>query len=497
MTCSFRLWPTQHQSRTLSQRTLIASPSLGAAASLLIGCFVMNRIVARFRRRIKTCRILRKHKKHSILENGIPARFRGSDASQLSDPKSNSPSYEECHAARSRLESVPAEVRRLILSVMDLPTLKAAVRASPTLYQQYLLDRHFLLCKSIDKTLDSVAIDAYAVQVVTTQSGDRDLEYLQWLQLLAEDQFIPLLERLTLEEAVSMANFYLRLIQPIRELYTCRIREQISIHRGKTIDSPQTPVEISRTEFIRLTRAMYRFHLLVQLRDSRMEWLTGRQNSRMKLYLKLLEPWEIEELLSFYQFAQGEFDKILDDVQWDLHPDNPKFNDQHRPPTPEGAFDLSNSWYWNGYVEGLTLHGLPLLHTVLYRIKNHQHLVDVIQQHMQASYIPLNTMEGIFGETEQALERSDTEPSDKNGMQERRDPLPFRGDSEPDAPPLAWTTIWGGTYSNLYGWYIPDELREWGYVFWDATTLEAIGGIELLRHQWDDCWGGDDPRDDL
>ena len=84
--------------------------------------------------------------------------------------------------------------------------------------------------------------------------------------------------------------------------------------------------------------------------------------------------------------------------------------------------------------------------------------------------------------------------------QDRRDPLPFVGDPEPDArpssscPPLAWTLVWKGTYSNLYGGYLEDEMRGWGYVMWDAARLETEGGAALLLKQWGTDW---DPRDML
>jgi hypothetical protein len=37
----------------------------------------------------------------------------------------------------------------------------------------------------------------------------------------------------------------------------------------------------------------------------------------------MLEPWEIEELFSFYQFVQDIYSNILNDIRWDLHPNNP------------------------------------------------------------------------------------------------------------------------------------------------------------------------------
>ncbi len=81
-------------------------------------------------------------------------------------------------------------------------------------------------------------------------------------------------------------------------------------------------------------------------------------------------------------------------------------------------------------------------------------------------------------------------------MQDDRRELVFEGDDSAHAPPLAWTTIWGGTYSNLYGHYIPDAMRKWGYIFWDAKTLKSTGGLELVERQWQDEWD-EDPRDDL
>lgn len=119
-----------------------------------------------------------------------------------------------------------------------------------------------------------------------------------------------------------------------------------------------------------------------------------------------------------------------------------------------------------------------------------------MQRYITTSYIPLNRTEGILGETYPILRRQHNQ-YDRDRLQEERSPLPFRGDEEEDGPPLAWTLIWGGTYSNLYGYYIPEGMSHWGYVFWDAVRLERTGAKHLLKRQWDDYWDGDDPRDDL
>ncbi len=61
-------------------------------------------------------------------------------------------------------------------------------------------------------------------------------------------------------------------------------------------------------------------------------------------------------------------------------------------------------------------------------------------------------------------------------------PLSFHGDTDPKAPSLAWTMIWGDV-DNLPEWRVPDSIRKWGYVFWDAATLEETGGIEVLESE--------------
>jgi hypothetical protein len=92
-------------------------------------------------------------------------------------------------------------------------------------------------------------------------------------------------------------------------------------------------------------------------------------------------------------------------------------------------------------------------------------------------------------------------PSRRERKQQRRDPLLFTGDGDSDTdgprPPLAWTVMWGGTYSNLFGCYIQDDIRRWGYVMWDAARLERTEAKEVLIRQWDGDWGDSDPRDNL
>lgn len=143
------------------------------------------------------------------------------------------------------------------------------------------------------------------------------------------------------------------------------------------------------------------------------------------------------------------------------------------------------------YSEGTTSRGLELLHNVLFKIKDHMHLVSTIQEQIS---MPLDEdVENILDSVPQSIRRRQY-PSDWYLKEQRRDPLLLQGDDE-ERPPLAWTLIWRGTYSNLFGWYINDVIRFWGYIMWDAARLECTGARGVLIRQWEAHWGDFDPRD--
>ncbi len=131
---------------------------------------------------------------------------------------------------------------------------------------------------------------------------------------------------------------------------------------------------------------------------------------------------------------------------------------------------------------GSISHGLRALYTVSFCMQDHEQLVATMQRIM--CYPESYDLEEELRETSQ-YSRRQYHLSDRDQKQERREPLRFRGDGEPDAegtrPPLAWTIIWRGTYSNRYGECIPKEMVRWGYVIWDAARLESTGARGLLE----------------
>lgn len=244
----------------------------------------------------------------------------------------------------SGLERLPPEIRRHLLSVLDLASLKALVRASPAFHEQYLLDRRFLLHTSLEVTLGSVILDAYAVH----RSSDRvsnTPDYLTGLLGTWRGQLEQRSSRrrdgaCTEDEAIHVVAFYFRTIAPMATYFIRKALDELERQANK---SEGTQPEPSSTEWQRCLRAAYRFQLLCQVGGPAMPAALREDAIHNAIFVLLTpEPWEAEELISFFQFAQAAYERVFDDIESDVHPDNPRFDDQDRPPTPEGAFDFRN-----------------------------------------------------------------------------------------------------------------------------------------------------------
>lgn len=141
-------------------------------------------------------------------------------------------------------------------------------------------------------------------------------------------------------------------------------------------------------------------------------------------------------------------------------------------------------------LNGTITRGSELLHDILFKIKDHARLVSTMQEQIANSIGTSMSIKMLH--SGQSLRR-EKYPSDKDSKERQRDPLPFQGDNEA-LPPLSWTLIWQGIYSNLYGIFIPESIRLWGYTMWDAARLEHTGAKEVLARQWRERWKDTDPR---
>ncbi|PYH66547.1 uncharacterized protein BO88DRAFT_468920 [Aspergillus vadensis CBS 113365] len=407
------------------------------------------------------------------------------------------------------LETLPPEIRVQILFLLDLEGLKSLVQASPVYHDQYLLDRRRLLLKCLATTLGSIFFEACIVQETSsvsfsqTRNHDRIHDFFGSLtKRRFSARHSDLTAGLELKDAVDMVFFYHSVLKPLTEHYFVWALRNLAIE-----SEAHTKIDeaLSESEEHRIIRALYRFQLCSNVfgvgpnKDEldlfRIDFQLS-DSEILKLLEDLWEPWELEEINCIYVFAETKCREIHDAVTWDFSEKNPRFDDQERPPTPEGAVNIPQ--HSRAYLNGTITQGLERLHTLFFKIQEHSELVNVMEQTLVLWLEEFleGDVHGAFTHAAQSGRRARA-PSERDKKEERREPLPFRGDRVDGVyPPLAWTLLWKGTYSNMLGSYIPDEIQSWGYVMWDAARLERTGAKEVLAREWDLMWGeNEDARD--
>ncbi|KAG6006435.1 hypothetical protein E4U21_007053 [Claviceps maximensis] len=449
-------------------------------------------------------------------------------APSLEEPKA--PSLEEgegrirdsprIYGRNSRLENLPSEMRRLLLSHLSVEELHCLVFASPVMYRQYLLDRRYLLCKCLEVTLQSVAVGAHAVHLTSANffspaiySAKRyhrfsDAENLHIRTTVAEfvasyhtrraaaiqPSFHDLLNE---EDAISMCRFHLTVIVPLLQHFATWALGNLALETKSQPD----PQPLTPTERARLMRGFYHFELCCNLYGRKyddalrgLDWPHCRPFKVEFAMFKKLEPWEVEEIACVYPFIQDKYERIFNAISWDVDARNPKFG-ENRCPTPDGAFDLDVPLSREWFSEGVIMHGLKLL-IQTFTISDHALLVSTMQEHLRWRH---DFLKDVLEFSEESLE-SDGEPCIKNEMSVRRTPFPFLGDtiSAPGTslPPFSWILLWRGTYSKMCGIYVPAALRLWGYIIWDASRIKRTGAEEILEKHSDDLLYYD-PRENL
>ncbi|TAQ85352.1 hypothetical protein B7494_g6315 [Chlorociboria aeruginascens] len=400
----------------------------------------------------------------------------------------------------SLLETLPPELKSQILFSLSLADLSALVHASPAFHQCYLLNRKALLFGVLRTELGSVLIDAFAAYI----SEFLELQQLSYLRQVTE--FLTSYEELrstpspldVIQEKVSLKNA----IDLVQFFSITRVLATEFANSALTYLPISTKSEpLSRTERMRILRAFYRLQICCNLfgANHRKHWdlLNSYETLNiscvdiLRLFFCIFEPWEVEEIACVHAFMGKKYEQIFRSIQFDVSRDNPKFANKlarYGPLTPDGCFDFDTEDSVINLREGTISRGLRLFYKAL-NIKDHAHLVDLMSSNIGRCY---------FNFILDALERTPQHErrwhwvSDRDQAQDTNEELPFHRDSE-HTPPLAWVIIWKGTYSNIYGDYIPNKLREWGYVMWDVARLVRMDAKKVLAETWAETWGHD-PR---
>ncbi|KAI1325358.1 hypothetical protein F5Y16DRAFT_273198 [Xylariaceae sp. FL0255] len=268
-----------------------------------------------------------------------------------------------------------------------------------------------------------------------------------------------------------MAVFYLNYADPVAQHYT---REMLLTLGQKTNQDAQgndkQAMALSPSEATRIMRALYRFQLFCQT-----ILMLTHPNAIIELFVDALEPWEMEEFISFYLFAFTRIRRALskDDSDSDERTSVIPSISVRRP-------SQASCLMGHTVLEGTTLLGLSNVHNVLSISDNN----DDLRMRWTNTDADPYFFNGVYMYWPNHYDRGSLRPSKRQMKQEAGDALPFRGDGEPDAPPIAWTTIWEDTYSIIYGYCIPSGPRDWGYIFWDERRMESTGAMKVLMRDW-------------
>ncbi|KAK3304293.1 uncharacterized protein B0T15DRAFT_235219 [Chaetomium strumarium] len=412
---------------------------------------------------------------------------------------------------RSPLENLPAEIRREVLLLLDFRELLALVNASPVFHEQYLADHKSVMCSWLQRALGDAAIEARAVHQAGIV-GSLDPDSPEWPDVLRRfldtyrarssrvqsDRVIPF-AALPKHEVKYLIFFHLNVILPLSRRFT----SWASMNLAKMAKTEYYAPLLSRAEETRVVRALYRFQLCCCLfgratcgDDEGSDW-GNRVPLSMTGFFDTMEPWEIEEVACICDWIMEEYEYVFRAIQWDVHPDNPRFKDQGGTNTSDGSFDLENEEHRSDLLVGTLACGLEPLEKVLFRTQTHDDLVATMQTYVgdNGSFDPVCCW---WKEPQQA--KREAEISSGQRLQQRpRDHSPVQWSDdvvkvESGSPNFAWTFLWNNTYSNLYGEFIPNNLTHWGYVMWDFSRLVRMGAMSVLDRKWLELHRGGDPR---
>ncbi|KAI1739731.1 hypothetical protein F4680DRAFT_459036 [Xylaria scruposa] len=393
----------------------------------------------------------------------------------------------------SRLERLPAELRiQILMSMPNLKTLNSFIRASPIMHAQYAYDRHNILSACLGRELDGFYVDAYAhmksrVSELGSPRFDKCINdflnsYQTWL---AGPVACPDVKSLSPSRVRWMAAYHTSVAQPLVRRYGSWALENFQeavlplANRGTTVYGGRH-IELSRSEEIRVFRALYRHEIYYHLFGYNLGCRCGAfQDSEInRIFFGNFEPWENEAVACVDTFVRQQYDDIFNRIRDDFHPSNIRFRD-----CPVGSIDF-DSYEYDDYMDGTIQRGLKTLARTL-TITKHEELVSWAMRCLEYTKHQDATLSESLSYLAQDERRDDFPDSLRDQAEQRKDSMDFPGDSLPlDGPPLGWVLLWHGVYVNFYGELAPTSLKRWGYVMWDAGRWEGLGAEQLMARQW-------------
>ncbi|PKK47516.1 hypothetical protein CI102_9844 [Trichoderma harzianum] len=307
------------------------------------------------------------------------------------------------------------------------------------MHTQYRYDRDHVLWTCLERELSGFLIDAYAnmmsrvCELGSPRTDEKITSFLDtyrgWLSGASP---LPDLQSIDSGYIHWMAAYHISVACPLARMYSSWALDNIkktissSVARNGTETLPiaqdSRGVNLSRSEEIRIFRALYRYETYHHLfgRNKGRRHGGFRHHEINEIFFSQFAPWEAE--------AVGCVDIFI----------RQKLHGRHRITRPKDGSATSKH-----------------------------------RGSRKASQSDRREMSTSF-------------PDKRDEAEQRQDPIRFTGDTvPPNGPPLAWVLLWGGKYANIYGEYVPESLRRWGYVIWDKIRWDSMEAKELIARQWE------------
>lgn len=271
------------------------------------------------------------------LQAGGPVAPLDTDTRQLHIRDTDDSSLMGC--IRPSFESLPAEIRRLVLfSLASLEDMNRLVHACPIYHAQYVLDRETYLRHSLNKTIGlSTLIDAYSCHesrlrlVIQSRALKRIDQFLSDYEAWRSDPG-NVVSQLNMGDLSRIASFYLTVVRPLVDYFFGTFIANFQTQQNSVMFGPSR--RASPAERSRILRALYRFQFYCHAfgfikRPVAGEDLLDIEDTRDAMIRRaycLFEPWEVEEISCIGVLIEDKYEEVFKELQWHFDSYNPKLS---------------------------------------------------------------------------------------------------------------------------------------------------------------------------
>ncbi|KAI7767376.1 hypothetical protein LZL87_010704 [Fusarium oxysporum] len=237
-------------------------------------------------------------------------------------------------------ERLPLDIlHHVLLAIGSISDLSALIRASPVIYRYYLQRPTFRLYHCLKCEFRLGIVDACSVHLSNaadfrpSRTKENVLQFLETYDVQRREHYKTKSILLDKNQIIPAITFHAKIL--------------------------------STTETSRILRAFYRYQLFYNLFgvDVQSKHGIGTGEEKLEEYLDKFQPCEIEEILCVNAFIEDKYSQVLDEVTWDFHPDNPKWDAERTDPSiPEGAYNIE--WLDNVYRVGMSSLGFTALSSI-------------------------------------------------------------------------------------------------------------------------------------